>query len=810
MAGYRLQMPKLKHGVLKSKNKTKMKKRILFFVLCLQLTFLSFAQTIKVQPYLQNASPNSIFIMWETDSDDESIVEWGLTENLGNTTIGTAVQSSGTSRIHEVKLEGLQRFTRYYYRVKTGSASSDIFKFKTPPFANDEESFRIIAMSDMQRDFSHPEKFGEIVEDGVIDYIETTTGGELSDNIGLVLVPGDLVDVGFIYSQWEDTFFDPAQNLFNEVPLYPVPGNHELDTDYFYQYFNLPQNGSPGFEEHWWHTDYGNVRIIGLDSNSPYDTQEQLDWFEGVLNETCEMDSIDFVFAELHHPHKSELWLAGESDFTGEVITLLENFTTSCGKPSIHFFGHTHGYSRGQSRDHKHLWVNVATAGGSVDNWGEFAQFDYDEFSVSQDEYGFVSIEVTAGDNPEFTLKRLSRGNIGDPKDNELSDEVTIKLNPSSIDVPQAIFPLEEEVRPECVILKGSEFLPNDATMLHGQSHWQLASDCSGFSTPLIETWKNYENIYYDVDTQAGDDLTDERIIGLDENTSYCWRVRYRDREMNWSEWSVPASFYTSESQLSPNLITNAGAEEGTLTWTVLDGALESLTDGECNGISPYAGEQYFGIGGICDDNAFGRAVQNIDVSTYIDSIDTGNFQANFGAYLSNYNGSDMPAVQLNFLDENEMVLSSSVELSTLNSTWTMFSEAALIPAQTRTIQVELTGTRNAGTDNDSYIDELFLSLGSESSDCSEFVSTTKGVISIPTLSVSPNPWSTRARISIPNHNGKLTINITNILGQKVHCPTAITQNTIELKRARLEAGTYFFVVKDGSKAIGNGRFVIH
>ena len=35
------------------------------------------------------------------------------------------------------------------------------------------------------------------------------------------------------------------------------------------------------------------------------------------------------MIAELHHPHKSELWLAGETDFTGVVFERLENFTTN-------------------------------------------------------------------------------------------------------------------------------------------------------------------------------------------------------------------------------------------------------------------------------------------------------------------------------------------------------------------------------------------------------------------------------------------------------------------------------------------------
>ena len=91
--------------------------------------------------------------------------------------------------------------------------------------------------------------------------------------------------------------------------------------------------------------------------------------------------NIDFVFAQLHHPHKSELWTPGNTDYTGEVVNLLENFSSNSGKPSIHFFGHTHGYSRGQSKNHSHLMVNVASAGGNLDSWGEYPNNDYDEYT---------------------------------------------------------------------------------------------------------------------------------------------------------------------------------------------------------------------------------------------------------------------------------------------------------------------------------------------------------------------------------------------------------------------------------------------
>ena len=135
-----------------------------------------------------------------------------------------------------------------------------------------------------------------------------------------------------------------------------------------------------------------------MDTNEEYQNKTQLSWLDDLLARTKENEEIDFVFAQMHHPHKSELWLDGEEDYTGQIVKKLEAFSTETGKPSIHFFGHTHGYSRGQSRDHKHLWINVASAGGSIDNWGEFAQQNYDEFTVTQDEYGFVMVEVNPND----------------------------------------------------------------------------------------------------------------------------------------------------------------------------------------------------------------------------------------------------------------------------------------------------------------------------------------------------------------------------------------------------------------------------
>ncbi|MEO1010447.1 MAG: fibronectin type III domain-containing protein [Bacteroidota bacterium] len=505
---------------------------------------------LLVQPYIQDAEPNSIKIMWETNMGDESIVEWGPTVKLGKKTKGKAFAVNfGPSRLHEVQLTGLKRFTTYYYRVRTKSMRSDIFQFKTPPFAQDDESFTMVAMSDMQYDHNEPNKFREMVNDGLLAYLQKEHGGPLPDNLALMMVPGDLVEDGSKYHQWKEHFFDPAQHLFSEVPVYPVLGNHERNSLYYFKYFSLPQNGTPAYAEHWWYKDYGNTRIIGLDSNDGYrDIKEQLSWLEELLEKTAKNPDIDFVFAQLHHPHKSELWIPGEEEFTGKVVQLLETFSTRTGKPSLHFFGHTHGYSRGQSKDHKHLWINVATAGGAIDNWGEFEGRDYDEFTVTQDEYGFVLVQVDGNpQDPKFTIKRISRGNGEKFRDNELRDSITIWKNYKKPDTPKTVSPADgKSVAITGAMLMANPFSSPFPGAFHAASQWQLALT-KDFKNPILDHWKQHENWYYKENRQMNDDLTDEKTERLKPGTTYYWRVRYRDQNLNWSNWSQTASFKTEK-----------------------------------------------------------------------------------------------------------------------------------------------------------------------------------------------------------------------------------------------------------------------
>ena len=667
------------------------------------------AQTMLVQPYLQDAEPQRMTVLWETTAGSESTVQYGLTSALGSSATGTAFTSSGTNQIHTVTLSGLLPATSYHYRVITGAAVSAIFKFKTPALASAEAPTSIVAMSDMQRDSGLPNKFWEVVHNGVIDHVTDSMGPDLSEELAMVVIPGDLVDNGTNYASWKTTFFDPANPLFSYVPVYPVLGNHENNTVNYFNYFQLPQNGSPGYSEHWWYKDHSNVRIIGLNSNTGYRIQAQLDWLDGVLADAATDPGIDFVFTQLHHPHESELWVDGNTDYTGQVITRMEQFSTSSGKPSIHFFGHTHGYSRGQSRDHSHVMVNVATAGGNIDYWGEFAQIDYPEFNISDDAYGFVLVEVQAGADPQFILKRYSLGDATTVLDNVLEDLMTVRRYNNPPLTPGGLFPAQGDVvSPDCVVLKAGPYFDADGDA-HGDAHWQVATSCSDWTTPVVDSWRQYQNWYAGIDTQADDDLTDETLNALLPNTTYCWRVRYRDRSLQWSGWSDPLTFQTGATVLGPDLLVNGNAEAGIGGWTATAGVIESLAAGECNGIAPHSGARYFALGALCTDNAFGRAYQDVSVAALATAIDAGEAAVRYGGWFANWQGSDLPRMELEFRNGSGGVTGTAPQIGSNTGTWTAVESDVALPPGTRTVRVILTGTRQAGSDNDSYMDDLFL-----------------------------------------------------------------------------------------------------
>jgi len=235
------------------------------------------AANLLVGPYLQNFSPHSIAIMWETDADVEGHVEWGETAELGDRNSGPSAAT------HEIVIDGLRPSTKYYYRAVWEGGESKITWFRTAPPLG-ERHFRFVAYGDSRSD---PETHSAII------------ARALEMDPVFFLNSGDLVANGLNYKDWKPMFFDPIEPLAQNVCFYTVMGNHENNSDLYRSYMSLPKNGK---YEAWWSTDIGNIHLVGLDSNTKYyDTQpgsEQYEWLKQDLASTTQ----EWKIVTFHHP----------------------------------------------------------------------------------------------------------------------------------------------------------------------------------------------------------------------------------------------------------------------------------------------------------------------------------------------------------------------------------------------------------------------------------------------------------------------------------------------------------------------------
>lgn len=215
-------------------------------------------------------------VMAETTQPSRMVVEYAEVQPLTQRVAATA-----TGYIGEVPLTGLKPFTRYFYRVictdDAGNvARSEVATFQTAPGPDDAWAFGILG--DTQRNPSVTRRCAE---------------GIFGLRPNFLLHCGDVVDDGFAKNQWVDDLFGPASVLMAHVPTFPVIGNHEKNSHWYYDYFSLPA------PEYWYTFHYGNAQFFMIDSNKDCSPgSEQYRWLEGELAKS----KATWKFAAHHHP----------------------------------------------------------------------------------------------------------------------------------------------------------------------------------------------------------------------------------------------------------------------------------------------------------------------------------------------------------------------------------------------------------------------------------------------------------------------------------------------------------------------------
>lgn len=494
--------------------------------------------TLLVGPVLQNAHESGMSLVAEVAGEASVVqVEYGPTPGLGHVALPRESRLQEASVIHHFVMEDLLPDTRHYYSMAIGAKTVRTGTFRTPPPRGSRKPFRFAVYSDTQH---RPEVHRRIVERGILANLDG--GLSLEDELGFVLIAGDVVNTGSDYTQYHERLFGPAEAVVRSVPVFTVIGNHELDSPHYWDYVNLPRNGSPGFEEHWYSFDYGNAHVIGLDTNGDYRIDEQLAWLEADLAVAVNDPRTDVVFAFFHHPSKSELCPSDGLPYAGEIIARLEAACAASGKVGACFYGHTHGYQRGQSKDAPLFWVNVGSAGGSLDRWQvNDVQRPHPEYQVAIDEYGVVLIDVNPEGRPGFSGRRFGFGCEEAPKVNELQDTFALDLGA----LPPAVPSVESAhlVDREGTLILQVSASPFSGGARHLEAEWQT-SETETFDVVGTSTWTRREKLFKRVWlktelTLAEVDLTASRSMRY-------VRVRYRGEDLAWSLWSMPFRVETS------------------------------------------------------------------------------------------------------------------------------------------------------------------------------------------------------------------------------------------------------------------------
>ena len=103
----------------------------------------------EIKPYLQNASTDSIYIMWELSEKSECKVHWGKEQDVASPAVPGKILNNGRP-LYQTKLTKLEPGTRYFYQVRAKNLVSNLYSFITPKVHQDEAPLRILATSDIQ------------------------------------------------------------------------------------------------------------------------------------------------------------------------------------------------------------------------------------------------------------------------------------------------------------------------------------------------------------------------------------------------------------------------------------------------------------------------------------------------------------------------------------------------------------------------------------------------------------------------------------------------------------------------------------
>ncbi len=288
-------------------------------------------------PYLQNATPRSVTVMWEgTRATAATVIvhDRGLPRRL----------EVAAKLRQEVVIDGLAPASRYRYEVVAGDDRA-VGELTTAPEVGAPVPLTFVVFGDTRSSSDAHRRLIERIRAEVPDF---------------VLGTGDLVDEGHDQRQWQ-TFFDVEGPLLRDNVFFPALGNHDRQgrgrtADNYRQWFAVPDNGAD--PERSYAFTWGVARFLVLDSNAhSFALTDQTEWLERELAATRQDPRLLHIFIVMHHPPFSISLHGGQRDLRERWTPLFERY----GVTAV-FSGHDHCYERSEIGGVRYL----VTGGGGA------------------------------------------------------------------------------------------------------------------------------------------------------------------------------------------------------------------------------------------------------------------------------------------------------------------------------------------------------------------------------------------------------------------------------------------------------------
>ncbi len=334
------------------------------------------------QPYLQQATPSSITIVWRTQGEIDPLVQFG--EQLGDWDDEVGIEGCALAvhldlagpdepALHsapdncfqyEVTLEGLEPDTRYFYQVLDGervlAGGDESYFFRTSPKPGEARDFRLWVVGDS----GNGSAAQRAVFEARREFVEQD-----GRPIDAYLHVGDMAYNDGTDEEFQRHFFDVYEPLLRHTVCWPTFGNHEGHTadgkeavgPYFDAYVVPAQGeagGVPSGTESYYSFDLGQIHFVSLNS---YDVDRRpkgsmAQWLEKDLAES----QSDWLIAFFHHPpytkgtHDSD-WENRHVEMRTHLMPILEKHGVD-----LVLGGHSHIYERSMLLDGAYATPTVA------------------------------------------------------------------------------------------------------------------------------------------------------------------------------------------------------------------------------------------------------------------------------------------------------------------------------------------------------------------------------------------------------------------------------------------------------------------